>query len=247
MLGRMLGQAGARVRLASSRARFSVPRLAAAGVGLAATAVPFAAAACESASAEAASPAVSMAASPTEDRKLPRVLCLHGINLNMFGKRDPETYGTETLEHIDGSLAALASELGVEIECFQTNHEGAMVERIHRAHSDGSAAVLVNSGAWTHYSYGIRDALAILQIPIIEVHMSNIHAREDMRGSHQELIRHHSVVSPLAKGVIAGFGITSYLLGLRAAAQVLGATEKVGRWYTDGPQTGKKKGSQAPF
>ena len=99
------------------------------------------------------------------------------------------------------------------MECYQTNIEGEMAERIHRAHSDGTAAVLINAGAWTHYSYGIRDALAILKCPIIEVHMSNIHAREEFR--------HHSVIGPIAKGQIAGFGVDSYLLGLRAAVSAV--------------------------
>ena len=138
-----------------------------------------------------------------------KVLVLHGVNLNMFGKRDPATYGTATLAEIDARLNALAAELGVEVECYQTNHEGEMAERIHAAHTDGTAAVLINAGAWTHYSYGIRDALAILKCPIVEVHMSNIHAREEFR--------HHSVIAPLARGQIAGFGVDSYLLALRAA------------------------------
>ena len=138
-----------------------------------------------------------------------KILTLHGINLNMFGQRDPAQYGTLTLAEIDARLVALGRELGVEVECFQTNHEGEMVERIHRAHGDGTAAVLINAGAWTHYSYGIRDALAILKCPVIEVHMSNIHAREEFR--------HHSVIAPIAKGQIAGFGADSYLLALRAA------------------------------
>ena len=138
-----------------------------------------------------------------------KILTLHGINLNMFGQRDPAQYGTLTLAEIDARLVALGRELGAEVECFQTNHEGEMVERIHRAHGDGTAAVLINAGAWTHYSYGIRDALAILKCPVIEVHMSNIHAREEFR--------HHSVIAPIAKGQIAGFGADSYLLALRAA------------------------------
>ena len=138
-----------------------------------------------------------------------KILTLNGINLNMFGKRDPAQYGTVTLAEIDAQLIALGKELGAEVECFQTNIEGEMAERIHRAHNDGTAAVLINAGAWTHYSYGIRDALAILKCPIIEVHMSNIHAREEFR--------HHSVIAPIAKGQIAGFGAESYLLALRAA------------------------------
>ena len=138
-----------------------------------------------------------------------KILVLHGINLNMFGKRDPKQYGTTTLAQIDEQLLALGAELGVEVECFQTNFEGEMAERIHRAHGEGVDGVLINAGAWTHYSYGIRDALAILACPIIEVHMSNIHARE--------AFRHHSVIAEIARGQIAGFGVDSYLLGLRAA------------------------------
>lgn len=137
------------------------------------------------------------------------LLVLHGINLNMFGKRDPAQYGTATLAEIDRQLQALGNELGAQVSCFQTNCEGAMVERIHQAHSDGTDALLINAGAWTHYSYGIRDALAILTIPIIEVHMSNIHARE--------AFRHESVLAPVVYGQICGFGVDSYLLGLRAA------------------------------
>jgi 3-dehydroquinate dehydratase II len=136
-------------------------------------------------------------------------LVLHGVNLNMFGKRDPKQYGTITLDQINEQVQTLARELGVQVECYQTNNEGEMCERIHRAHGENVAAVMINAGAWTHYSYGIRDALAILKCPIVEVHMSNIHAREEFR--------HHSVIGPIAKGQIAGFGVDSYLLALRAA------------------------------
>jgi 3-dehydroquinate dehydratase-2 len=141
------------------------------------------------------------------------ILVLNGINLNMFGKRDPATYGTITLDEINQRLIALGQELGVRVENFQTNFEGAMCERIHAAHTDGTQAVLINAGAWTHYSYGIRDALAILKCPIFEVHMSNIHARE--------AFRHHSVIAEIAKGQIAGFGVDSYLLALRTAVSHL--------------------------
>jgi 3-dehydroquinate dehydratase-2 len=146
-----------------------------------------------------------------------KVLVLNGINLNMFGKRDPKQYGTVTLAQIDAQLQALGKELGAEVECFQTNHEGEMAERIHRAHADGTDAVLINAGAWTHYSYGLRDALAILGCPIVEVHMSNIHAREPFR--------HLSVLAEIAKGQIAGFGVESYLLGLRAAVSAVNAAK----------------------
>lgn len=148
----------------------------------------------------------------------PKILVLHGINLDMFGKRDPAHYGTVTLAEIDRRLDALARELGAQVECFQTNVEGAMCERIHRAHAEAVAGVVINAGAWTHYSYGIRDALAILEVPVIEVHMSNIHARE--------AFRHHSVIAAIARGQIAGFGVDSYLLGLRAAVAAARATAK---------------------
>lgn len=138
-----------------------------------------------------------------------KVLVLHGINLNMFGKRDPGQYGTATLAEIDAGVKALGRELGAEVTTFQTNHEGAMAERIHQASSDGTAAVVINAGAWTHYSYGIRDALAILKVPVVEVHMSNVHAREEFR--------HKSVFSSVVRGQVCGFGVESYLLGLRAA------------------------------
>ena len=141
-----------------------------------------------------------------------KFLVLNGINLNMFGKRDPKQYGTTTLAEIDAQLATLGQELGVEVDCFQTNFEGAMVERIHQAYFDNVDGVLINAGAWTHYSYGIRDALAILACPIVEVHMSNIHAREEFR--------HHSVIAGIAKGQIAGFGVDSYLLALHTAVNL---------------------------
>jgi 3-dehydroquinate dehydratase-2 len=137
------------------------------------------------------------------------ILVLHGINLNMFGKRDPKQYGTVTLAEIDARVQALGLELGATVECFQTNVEGEMAQRIHRAHAEGVDAVVINAGAWTHYSYGLRDALAILACPVVEVHMSNVHARE--------AFRHVSVFSEIVRGQICGFGVDSYLLGLRAA------------------------------
>ena len=142
-----------------------------------------------------------------------KILMLHGINHDMFGKRDPKQYGTVTLEQIDGQLQTLGRELGAEVQSFQTNHEGAMCERIHQAYAEGQDAVLINAGAWTHYSYGIRDALAILACPVVELHMSNIHARE--------AFRHVSVFAEIVRGQICGFGIDSYLLGLRAAVSAV--------------------------
>jgi 3-dehydroquinate dehydratase-2 len=143
-----------------------------------------------------------------------KILVLHGINLNMFGKREPAKYGTTTLAEIDARLLALGKELGVEVITFQTNHEGAMCERIQQAFSEDVDAVLINAGAWTHYSYGLRDALAMLTVPIVELHMSNIHAREQFRTS--------SVIAAIARGQICGFGVDSYLLALRAAVSAVG-------------------------
>jgi 3-dehydroquinate dehydratase-2 len=143
-----------------------------------------------------------------------KILMLHGINHNMFGKRDPKQYGTITLAEIDAKLVALGKELGAEVVSYQTNHEGAMCERVHQAYAEKMDAVVINAGAWTHYSYGLRDALAILTVPIVEVHMSNIHARE--------AFRHHSVFAEIALGQICGFGLDSYLLGLRAAVSACG-------------------------
>ncbi len=145
------------------------------------------------------------------------VLMLHGINHNMFGKRDPAQYGTITLAEIDNNLRGLSEELSVTLETFQSNFEGAMCERIHQAYVDQVDAVLINAGAWTHYSYGIRDALAILTVPVVEIHMSNIHARE--------AFRHHSVFAEIATGQICGFGANSYLLGLRAAVNAIPRAE----------------------
>jgi 3-dehydroquinate dehydratase-2 len=147
-----------------------------------------------------------------------KVLVLNGVNLNMFGKRDPAQYGTVTLEEINLRLAELGRDLGVSVECYQTNIEGEMCQRIHQAFHDKVDAVLINAGAWTHYSYGIRDALAILTCPIVEVHMSNIHARE--------AFRHVSVFSEIVRGQICGFGAESYLLGLRAGVTAAKAAKK---------------------
>jgi 3-dehydroquinate dehydratase-2 len=142
-----------------------------------------------------------------------KVLMLHGVNHNMFGKRDPAQYGTITLAEIDARMQQLGRELGVDVVSFQTNSEAAMCERVHQAFIDNVDAVVINAGAWTHYSYALRDALAILTAPVVEIHMSNIHAREQFR--------HHSVFAEVVKGQICGFGLDSYLLGLRAAASMI--------------------------
>jgi 3-dehydroquinate dehydratase-2 len=144
-------------------------------------------------------------------------LMLHGVNHNMFGKRDPKQYGTITLAQIDAQIAALAKELGVKAVSYQTNSEGDMCERIHQGFVDKVDGVLLNAGAWTHYSYAIRDALAILTVPIVEIHMSNVHAREEFR--------RHSVFGEVVLGQICGFGVDSYLLGLRAAVSAAAKTK----------------------
>ena len=144
-----------------------------------------------------------------------KILMLQGINHNMLGKRDPKQYGAITLAQIDAQLKALGKDLDAEVESFQTNNEGAMCERIHQAYAEGKDAVLINAGAWTQYSYGIRDALAILTCPVVELHMSNIHAREPFR--------HVSVFAEIVKGQICGFGVDSYLLALRAAVSAVEA------------------------
>ena len=147
-----------------------------------------------------------------------RFLMLHGVNHNMFGKREPKYYGTVTLADIDAKLAALAAELGVTVTSFQTNSEAEICQRIHRAYEEQVDGVIINAGAWTHYSYGLRDALAILTCPFVEIHMSNVHAREEFR--------HHSVLSEIAKGIVVGFGVDSYLLGLRALTGSAGPTAR---------------------
>lgn len=136
-----------------------------------------------------------------------RILLVNGPNLNLLGSREPEMYGRTTLKDIEQQLSQLAEQLNAKLECFQSNHEGELIDRIHAAigHCDG---ILINPGAFTHYSYALRDALAGANIPTVEVHMSNIHARESFR--------HHSVIAPIVIGQIAGFGARSYELGLRA-------------------------------
>jgi 3-dehydroquinate dehydratase II len=145
-----------------------------------------------------------------------KFLMLHGINHNMFGKRDPKQYGTITLDEINAKLKKVAAELGVKVDAFQTNSESEMAERIHKAFADKVDGVIINAGAWTHYSYGIRDALAILTVPIAEIHMSNIHAREEFR--------HRSVFVEIVRGQISGFGVDSYILGLRAVVSAASET-----------------------
>jgi len=147
-----------------------------------------------------------------------KIVMLHGINHAMFGKRDPKQYGTITLDEINAALVALGKEVGAEVETYQSDSEGDMCQRVHKAFRDNVDGVLINAGAWTHYSYGLRDALAILTCPFVEIHMSNVHARE--------AFRHHSVLTEIAKGCIVGFGVDSYLLALRAVTGSSGATKR---------------------
>lgn len=141
-----------------------------------------------------------------------RVLVLHGPNLNLLGTREPEIYGSTTLADIDAALQELAQELGVTVETLQSNHEGVLVDAIHGARGRCDA-IVINPGAFTHYSIAIRDAIAAVELPTVEVHLSNVHKREEFR--------HHSVISPVASGTIIGFGVESYLLGLRAAVSLI--------------------------
>ena len=136
----------------------------------------------------------------------PRILAIHGPNLNLLGTREPEHYGSVTLADINVTLARMAESAGVDFEAFQSNHEGALIERIHAARDQGVRAIIINPAAYTHTSVALRDALAAVAIPFVEVHLSNVHAREPFR--------HHSYFSDLAIGVICGLGHEGYLLAL---------------------------------
>lgn len=139
------------------------------------------------------------------------LLVLNGPNLNLLGLREPHLYGQTTLADIEASLAALAHELGVTLSAYQSNHEGALVDRIQAARTEGIDFIVINAGAYTHTSVAIRDALAGVKIPFIEVHVSNVYRREEFR--------HHSYLSDLAIGVVAGLGPSGYEAAVRFAAQ----------------------------
>lgn len=145
-----------------------------------------------------------------------KILILHGPNLNLLGKREPEIYGTMTLDEINGALQNLGKELDVHVDLFQSNHEGELVQKVQDAMGT-CQAIVINPGAYTHTSVALRDAIASTGIPTVEVHLSNIHRREEFR--------RHSYIAAVATGQISGFGMQSYLLGLRAAvASVRAAT-----------------------
>jgi len=137
------------------------------------------------------------------------VLVLHGPNLNLLGTREPSVYGSATLEQINADLTALGTEAGVEVRTFQSNHEGELVDRVHAARTDGTTFIIINPAAFTHTSIALRDALAGVAIPFIEVHLSNVHKREPFR--------HHSYFSDLADGIIVGLGPQGYRLALTHA------------------------------
>jgi 3-dehydroquinate dehydratase II len=136
-----------------------------------------------------------------------KILVLHGANLNLLGTREPQIYGRDTLDDVNRRLESQAREAGWEFSAFQSNWEGALVDRIQTAREDGTLAIVINPGAFTHTSVAIRDALAAVNLPFVEVHVSNVFARE--------AFRHHSYFSPLAIGVIAGLGVKGYELALQ--------------------------------
>ena len=139
------------------------------------------------------------------------ILVIHGPNLNLLGTREPDVYGTATLAQIDAEIEAAAAALGVRVRIVQSNHEGAIIDALHSARG-AFERIIINPGAFTHYSYAIADAITGIGIPVIEVHLSNIYARE--------AFRRISVIAPVCAGSIAGFGTQSYLLALRAAAEL---------------------------
>ena len=141
-----------------------------------------------------------------------KILVIHGPNLNMLGKREPHIYGHESLDEINTGLQARGDQLGLEVETFQSNHEGGIVDKIQQA-MGGCHGIVINPAAYTHTSVAIRDALAMLDIPVIEVHLSNIHKREPFR--------HQSMIADIAAARIAGFGSNGYMLGLEGLAKIL--------------------------
>ena len=141
-----------------------------------------------------------------------KILILHGPNLNLLGMREPEVYGSMTLDDINEKMIALGKELGVEVICLQSNHEGALIDALHDART-WAAGVVFNPGGYTHTSVALRDAISAIVIPVIEVHLSNVYAREEFR--------HTSLISAVCKGKVTGFGWRSYELGLRGLVDII--------------------------
>lgn len=139
-----------------------------------------------------------------------KVLVLHGPNLNLLGGREPEVYGARTLAEVDADLQTLAGELGISLESRQSNHEGVLIDWLHGAEAEGVTGIVLNAGGYTHTSVALRDAIAAIRPPVVEVHLSNVFAREPFR--------HHSYLSPVVRGVISGFGPDSYRLGVLSLA-----------------------------
>ncbi|KUK11029.1 MAG: 3-dehydroquinate dehydratase [Clostridia bacterium 41_269] len=140
------------------------------------------------------------------------ILIINGPNLNLLGKREPHIYGTKSLEDINEELKKFGEDNGVKLDFFQSNHEGEIIDKIHQADVSYNG-IIINPGAFTHYSYAIRDAIASISVPVIEVHLSNIFSREDFR--------HHSVISPVVKGQICGFGSFGYKLAVYALIEII--------------------------
>ncbi len=142
-----------------------------------------------------------------------KILVIHGPNLNLLGVRETSIYGSSSLEEINAKLEGLARVSGVELTFFQSNHEGDIVDIIGKSHRDGFSAIVINPAAYTHTSVAIRDAISAVNVPAVEVHLSNIYKREEFR--------HHSLIAPACVGQVSGFGVQSYVLGLSAAIALL--------------------------
>lgn len=147
-----------------------------------------------------------------------KILVINGVNMNMLGIREPDKYGSMTLKDLEKNLYAYSFELGIDIETYQSNHEGEIVEKIHSAYNNADG-IVINPGAYTHTSVAIRDALSAVNIPTVEIHMTNIHSREDFR--------HKSLIAPVCMAQISGFGFDSYKLGLKGLVNFLKSDSKI--------------------